>query len=202
MHYCKQIVSTFSFLAISFGLISQDVDFVSNLNVTEVEQSLLINWTIDSGRTCQGQNILHGTDGVIFEEVGHISGICGNLSEPVNYSFTHLKPTANSINYYRIELGGYGVSQIVSEYLIIVSSESALVYPTPSQNDFQIKWNNTNNSKLNISFYSQNGTLIREEIGSGEMFYGNASEFETGIYLFTIFIEDSGEKIKGKLIVN
>ena len=199
LHHSFFILIHFFIFSVTF---SQDVDFVSKLKVIEVEQSFLVNWTIDSGKTCQGQNILHSTDGVNFEEVGHISGICGNLSEPVDYSFTHSNPVPNAINYYRIELGGYGVSQIVSEYLIVVSSNSALVYPSPSQNDFFIKWNNTNNSKLTISFYSQFGRMISKEESSGEMFYGKASDFTAGIYLFEIVLDDSGQKIRGKLIIN
>jgi hypothetical protein len=182
--------------------IAQNIDFVSDLKITEVEQSFLVSWVIDSGQTCQGQNILHSTDGINFEEVGRISGVCGSLLKAEPYIFTHLEPEPNSVNYYRIELGGYGLSAIVSSFLIEITENSAVIYPNPVSSLFTIKWNNRNSSKVVIKLSNQQGQTFSQLESNSDTVLLDATSWEKGFYYYIITIEDTGKVISGKLIVN
>ena len=110
-------ITTLFFSVFAWG---QDVTFVSSFELLEVHDGIFINWQIDSGYTCQGVDILRSEDGVDFEEIGHISGVCGSLSKPVAYSFLDEHPISNSNNHYRLKLNGHGFTEILNLYYLIV----------------------------------------------------------------------------------
>ena len=80
----------------------------------QVNNEVLLNWTIKSGFTCNGIEILSSSDSLNFTNIGKIEGICGAVDEPISYTFSHKAPAQNKINYYRLELGGVGSTEIIS----------------------------------------------------------------------------------------
>lgn len=201
----ERIRSLFIVIVLIFSAVNancQDDHFVSNLGMEEVNQMYLISWTLDSGQTCQGQTIWHSYNGVDYEVAGEIYGICGSLSKSKSYSFTHENPTANSVNYYRIELGGYGSTPPVSAYLIKLDTGNSLVYPNPSNSLIHIKWNNSNNQDCVITFFDKSGKLVLEKQTNENEVNVNVDNWVKGNYTYAITVSQNTEQIVGKIIVD
>jgi len=92
----------------------QDTIFRS-LSATQVDEGVLINFTILGGITCSGVKIERSSDGILFYEIYEIPGVCGGLTSDQSYSYTDNFPLNTNVSYYRLDLGSLGLySDIIS----------------------------------------------------------------------------------------
>lgn len=188
------------FYSVSFW--GQDITFVSEFELLEVHDGIFVNWQIDSGYTCQGVDILRSDDGIDFEEIGHISGVCGSLSKPVSYSFLDEAPVANSCNYYRLKLNGYGFTEILNIYYLEVPDKGVLTYPNPSRNEIvTVKFNNPNQEEMTVQLIDLNGSIFLERVVSSAGFQLDPSNLNAGVYQIRIFGANAETLTTDKLIV-
>ena len=145
--------------------------------------------------------ILHSTDSVNFTQVESIEGICGSSQAQIEYDFTHLDPEKNVVNYYRLSLGGIGFSWIVSAEVIDLGVNKVLLRPNPIAEGSELFFDNETNSLINLRIYSSAGILIKSEQTTSELFILNGSEFESGMYFYTINPEGINPEVKGRFIV-
>jgi len=92
----------------------QKQEILENFKVFETNGQVLLNWQIVQGSTCFGIGILQSTNQLDFTEIGHIPGVCGASNDPLGYQFIDSNPIKNQFNYYRLNLGGYGYSEILA----------------------------------------------------------------------------------------
>lgn len=186
----------------SSALIGQDITFVSGFELLEVSDGVFINWQIDSGYTCQGVDILRSTDGNNFEEIGHISGVCGSLTKPVSYSFMDENPVKNVLNYYRLKLNGYGYTEILSLYVHEVPSEGMLLYPNPaSVGEITIKFSNPNSREAVVQVINTNGCICWQGNTSTDVLKLDASILLKGIYKVRVLQESGVQQLQNTLVI-
>ena len=89
----------------------------------QYQTSLVLEWIIESGSTCSGITIYSSLDGVNFEEVGSIEGVCGSKFNSQSYLFTDKNPAVNTINYYRLKFGNSQYSAINLSTTILLPSD-------------------------------------------------------------------------------
>ena len=190
-----------TFLVFNFTIIySQSVNF-SGLSIFQKDKSILLHWNIDSGPTCNGTSILHSTDMVIFNEIGNISGICGNSSSSTPYNFTHSTPVLNTINYYKIRFGISQFSEIIYLFYTYVEPGNVLIKPNPANDVFEIKFNNDKNQTYTLDIINSKGQLVltKDKI-TGASYTLSSSLFETGTY--SVILRDENDRIsKNKLCI-
>ena len=161
------------------------------------DKNIHLSWTFTSGSQCNGTRIYRSQDGVIFQELGRISGICGASETPVTYSFIDSIPLPNTINYYRLELGNQGFSTTLAiEYFVpgkggfsIITSElgiEVLVDKPPARKGvaqiFDIRGN-----KINEFYFSTRRiSLVNNQRGAGA-------------YIFRLVYEN-GAILNGKFV--
>ena len=189
------------FMFIGFSSLSQNEDVISHFSATEFNGKVLLTFAITQGNTCNGVVILHSTDSVNFTQVGSIEGICGSSQAQIEYDFTHLDPEKNVVNYYRLSLGGIGFSWIVSAEVIDLGVNKVLLRPNPIAEGSELFFDNETNSLIKLSIYSSAGILIKSEQTTSELFILNGSEFESGMYFYTINPEGINPEVKGRFIV-
>lgn len=102
-------------LCISLNAVAQH-PFLSKLTTLSTAQGVHILWTMESGRTCDGIEILRKTSAGDFISLGEIEGICGDISSPVDYLFVDEAPVSGVVNDYRLRIGFNGLTDIVSQY--------------------------------------------------------------------------------------
>ena len=162
---------------------------------------VLLTWTIEQGSTCNGIRITRSADSLKFIEIGEIEGVCGSTFEPVNYSFTDTYPLANRRNFYRLELGDVGSSEIISIEAIVLNNEGYIVFPNPTVNNTRIYFTNTRLQRAELKLFSINGSLGHQLFSENEFFDIDLSSFNAGMYVFLIYTQDSSSPLSGKLIV-
>ena len=77
---------------------------------------------------CNGLGIQRSVNGLNFNTIGFIEGVCGSLTEAVRYTFTDSMPPVSSTVYYRIDLGPYGFSDITSLFVVDAGSRPFHLY--------------------------------------------------------------------------
>ena len=76
-----------------------------------------------------------------------------------------------------------------------------LLRPNPIAEGSELFFDNETNSLINLRIYSSAGILIKSEQTTSELFILNVSEFESGMYFYTINPEGINPEVKGRFIV-
>ncbi len=108
-----KVLISICFVSISYGSSAQET-ILEKFTATEVNDDIVLNWTIEQGSTCNGIDITRSSDSLNFILIGDIEGICGDQEKSIPYTFVDENPIRNQINYYRLELGSVGSSDIIS----------------------------------------------------------------------------------------
>lgn len=138
----------------------QEHPFLSHFSVSEGYGNVRLDWTMTSGNTCFGILIMRSLDGIVFDRIGEIDGLCGNISEPVDYVFTDEFPVQFSELYYRLELGVNGPSSIQSIYFDqLVNTDQLVVYSDQSGGPF-IYLDLPSSSNLVFELYDIMGKML------------------------------------------
>lgn len=181
--------------------IAQTSSILSFFFASENNGTVYLSWQIIAGSTCSGIQIHRSTDNINFIEVGDIPGICGDLTSPQDYDFTDFSPIKNSINYYRLELGNNGFSQVLSVEVIDISETGFQVRPNPAYGLSKILFENDNKALHNFAIHNTLGELVYTTSGKEDFFEFDASAFQDGTYFFTITIPGNNAKLQGKVMV-
>lgn len=188
-------------ISLNFGVLRSQVNSaLGRFTATEVNDLVLLQWQMNSGNVCQGIEIYRSEDSLDFVHIGHISGICGSISEPVDFEFTDLSPVVNKTSYYKIQLGLLGSSQVISTYVSKPGVDGFLLKPNPVSEKATIEFNNDNGGLAVLTLTDIKRNLILENETRSQSFVLDFSPYESGIYLFVIS-KESGEIIKGKIVV-
>ena len=159
-----------------------------------------LSWTIKKGSTCNGIGITRSIDSLTFIEIGHIEGICGDVSIPVNYSFSDINPIANRTNYYRLELGDVGTSDIISIQVIALDSRGYYAFPNPGIHGTRIYFDNPEQQRAELRLFTLNGGISSHVFTEQDYFDLDFTGFNAGLYLFLIYTNNTNP-INGKVLV-
>lgn len=196
----RQFYTVLLFMA-AFSLHGQQNPILDRFMATENNGTIYLNWVITSGSTCNGIDIFRSVDSLNFSLIGSIGGICGSPEFAQPYSFTDEDPVKNSINYYRLELGGSGYSEIIAVELIIFDGNNYQIRPNPATTEAKIIFENDQNQPALLKLYDFRGNLIEEITTEENFFIINTAYLSGEMYLFTISDFENKANIKGKLMV-
>lgn len=182
-------------------VIAQTSSILSFFSGSESNGTVYLSWQVIAGSTCNGIQIQRSTDKISYIEVGNIPGICGDLTSPQDYDFIDLAPIKNSLNYYRLELGNTGYSQVLSVDVIDISENGFQVRPNPAFSITRILFENSNRASYDFKIYSVTGTLVFSASNNEDFFEFDADLLQDGLYFFTISVQGKSTKLQGKVMV-
>jgi hypothetical protein len=188
-------------LLASHTAFAQTTTILDRFRVSQLNGKVILEWVISSGSTCNGIRIYRSTDSVDFNLIGAILGECGSISEPVLYTFTDSLPVSNRINYYQLELGGNGSSEIVSIEIIGTDQGDYQIRPHPVNNESGIYFNNSNNSNCQLRIFNIYGFELYRASTNQNFFILQSDFLPSGLYAFTISCSSQVLKVKGTLVV-
>ena len=137
---------------------------------------------------CNGIQIFRSTDKINFIKIGDIAGVCGSTSAPQPYDLTDINPVKNSFNYYRLELGGSGISDIIGIEIIELEYSGYQIRPNPISTEAKIFFENNKNQEHHLTIYDTNGNQALALVTKEEFFL---SIWNMYVYHLT----ESGKKI-------
>lgn len=170
--------------------------FTGNAEATQVQ----LRWVIGSGQTCNGTFIERSVNAFQWERIGEIPGVCGNSTTPVPYNFIDEFPLLNTINYYRLELGGQGYSTVISVPFYNFSEKGYVLIPNPAWHKAKFYFGNSESEKFKIYIYSVSGILVHKHEGVGSTYEFDVTKNMPGIYVF-IISRQGLQDVTGKLII-
>lgn len=195
----KVIIPHILLLLFPFWLSSQDPIELDKFGAYKSGNSVLLHWTIRAGSICNGIEIQRSNGSGDFYKIGEVLGICGNPEAAKSYTFTDLAPLKNQRNYYRLILGGFQVSEIVSiEYIEVKALDYFLQVLHPEQK-VKIHFKNTIGKTALITFFDGTGRKFLDQRTEFDFFEINIDQLKNGLIFFTIQSENSNEIIQGKL---
>lgn len=179
----------------------QETHILDRFSITESEGSVFLSWTISLGNTCQGTNIQRSTDSINFSEIGRIAGVCGSTEKAESYTFEDVAPVKNHQNYYRLELGLTGFSEVLNVEVIDLGNAGLQIRPNPATDQVTIHFENRQREEFLLEVFDQHGMLIQTASGSQEKFSLETSHWPTGIHFFRLASRESSEIQIGKFLV-
>ena len=189
-------------LCISFYNVNAQADsLLGKFSISESKGQVLISWQMLAGNTCNGIQIFRSANGTDFSRIGIIVGICGSIFEPVNYFFTDTMPAQNAINYYYLEFGGFGATEVIAIEIVNTGQNGYQLRPHPFQDTGTIYFEDLNGQDHILQIYDLLGNEILLAKTSDAQFEIITSSFIPGQYIFIISGSGNQSKIKGKFLV-
>ncbi|OFY51052.1 MAG: hypothetical protein A2W85_05455 [Bacteroidetes bacterium GWF2_41_31] len=183
------------------ALIAQETAILDSFTLNKNDGKIYLNWVIRSGSTCDGTKILRSTDQVHFEEIGEILGICGSASFPVGYEFVDENPVKNQRNYYLLELGRSGTSEIASIEILDLHDKGYQIRPNPANTQTTIYFDNDKQEKHLLVLYHLDGVLVHTSVTFGSFVDIYTANLPVGLYFFTISGIENSTIVKGKVVI-
>jgi len=150
--------------------------FIDEFKVEQVAGGVFISWTLKQGSICQGIQIERRMGSSLdYIEIGEIKGVCGNVAEPVSFTFVDSQAESGSLNHYRLVLGFDGFTEEKSlfvhdfdrkEYVLLQGMDDTQIHLLPRR---------SGNGERAYHIFDLNGKTLEE----GEVI----SSVETKIYL-------------------
>ena len=189
------------FLLLAFISPAQSADEVlSKFFAVQLEETVFIRWTISQGNSCNDTYVERSADGISYERIGQIGGICGSPDQAITYEFTDTLPLVNRVAYYRLQLGAYGYTSAKIVEFIRYNEDGLLLAPNPFSEYTRLAFENTLKKEYQLIVSEMQGKIVAEMVTTGKEFILHRNNMSSGLYYF--YILQSGKiEFKGKLVI-
>jgi hypothetical protein len=188
------------FVLASFQSGAQETIILDGFSGIAQARAVQLHWVISAGQSCNGTNIERSIDTLNWEEIGDIPGICGNSSDPVPYNFTDDSPVSNTVNYYRLELGGQGYSPVTGVPYYNFAGQGHVLIPNPAREMVTLYFSASAAEKFTVSFFDIKGQLVWQDTGNGGKKELDVSQLPDGNYIFVIYRKGKKNE-SGKIMI-
>lgn len=188
------------FLVSAFYSKAQNPPMLLAFEVNRFQNEVVVTWEIESGNLCSGVQVEHSSDSISFTSIYDYPGVCGSSTANERYTFSHTNPISNAKNYYRINLGTNGISEILSITFVKVEEDGYALFPMPVEPSSKLYFSNDNNETLDFLVFNSSGAEVikQEGLKTNEINLGKL-QLPVGIYHFNILI--GKRKIEGKFVI-
>ena len=198
----KNVTISFIFIVTLAGLrlVAQEAIILDGFFGVPEAKQVQLRWVISSGQTCNGTFIERSTDTIHWNPIGDIPGICGSSSAPVPYTFIDESPVNNTVNFYRLELGGQGYSPFIGVPYYDYTQEGFVIIPNPAHEATTLYFSTSTTEEYTVSLFDMIGKKVQQYSGKGESQRLDVSLLPAGSFIF--LISRQGKKnVSGKLII-
>lgn len=191
------------FILLSFGnCLAQRTPSLDRFEVIRINDFVKIDLILSQGAFCDGIKYYRSNDGINFNFIGQVNGICGSDDQPEQFEFTDNSPVWNASNYYKVEFGGYGFSEPIKIDFFELDKNGSRAFPNPAREEVRIFFDNLNQKPFNIRLFGQNGQTILSNQTFTDHFTIDLTNIHPGIYFYKINkSEEKHPGIMGRLIV-
>ncbi|MBK9147797.1 MAG: T9SS type A sorting domain-containing protein [Flavobacteriales bacterium] len=188
-------------LATSMAMRAQDGEhpFIQSFTLTELDGRIHVEWVMTGGSTCDGSQVERSTDGVSFEVVHRIEGLCGDPAFPVPFGWYDEAPPEMSIVHYRIAFSGLGRSSAKAvEFRQLIGSEMR-VFPSPTMGACTVLLRVPLSALVDITISDPNGRIALRAVGlNGREHALDLQSLAAGVY--TVLATADGQAYMGRVV--
>lgn len=183
----------------SLPTFAQEHPFLSQFDVTELDGAVRLEWTMVAGNTCNDTRIHRSVNGGAFEVVGLLSGLCGDITTPIAYSWTDTEPVEMATLAYRLELGTNGSSSIKELFFGQLVTSDRIFFPSPATDHGTLVLRTDLNRTVDLRVWDLNGALRMERLGvHGARHDLDLDAWPSGLYLYEATA--SGKRFAGRFV--
>jgi len=188
------------YLALSISVNAQIDQYLTEYSIQEERGAVLISWTTSAGFTCEDISIKSGVDSNSLATLYTYPGICGSENKIEKYTHLFRDVIYNQANYFQIDLGSYGISELLEITIIEVDGLNPKVFPNPANSQSTLLFANDNQDKAVITVFNSKGSLCGPTLVTRK----NSIQLSAiglqspGLYFFTIEIK--GVLRRGKFL--
>ena len=156
-------------------------------------KSILLQWVTQKGFTCEDVKVEYSTDTTNWEEIHKIPGICGSEQQRKEYTYIFEGATPDKVNYFRIDLGVFGYSEILKVPPVI---SGIAVIPNPITENSTIHFANPFRENVHIELVQSDGKVLSyTDLGAVTEFrFQRYFNPESGVYFVLLIVGDSEPK--------
>jgi hypothetical protein len=167
---------------------ANDSNYLSRYALQIQEDYLIVSWTTSEDFTCADVKVEHSLDSSNFSTIYTYPGICGAIAKEVDYFFLYKEIIFNKVNYFRINLGVYGYSEVKFVHIIRRTDLQPLVTPNPSDAGSAIHFSNDDRELVTIQIYNFNGNEVGPAVTSKntKVLLSQFNGLTPGLHFFSI----------------
>ncbi|HMQ77361.1 MAG TPA: T9SS type A sorting domain-containing protein [Flavobacteriales bacterium] len=163
----------------------QEHPFIAQYELTELSGAIRIDWTIQGGSTCNGQDVERSTDGIVFVNVHRIEGICGDAGVAIPYDWIDEAPPEFSTLYYRIKLGFDGYTSVKTMTFDQITTSAQRFFPSPVRDQATLALNVASADAVDLRILDESGRILVEQLGiAGPVIPLDLSGLPPGTYIY------------------
>jgi hypothetical protein len=147
---------------LTVAVFAQEHPFIASYTLTELDGAIRIEWVLQGGSTCNGQEVERSTDGLSFQPVHRILGICGDPTVAVPFSWADTAPPEFSTVHYRIKLGFDGYSSVKTIVFDQLITSDQRFFPSPMRDEATLLLNVPATSTVQLSIWDAAGHLLQQ----------------------------------------
>lgn len=182
----KQILVFFFLFTQGLFLKAQEHVIIDFFNGKIFDDQILLSWNIIGGNNCNGITIYHSADNENYQEIGSIPGICGAIVDAEPYSFLHVDPVPNTLNYYKLKLGSQGFTTPLELMFYKTGDKGFTFFPNPSTEYFNIYVSGLNQDPRVEVFDSSGKKMISQNVTSGILVKIDTFKLTKGVYIIRL----------------
>lgn len=173
--------------------------FIKSFTLTVLDGRVQVDWTMQGGSTCDGSEVLRSTDGVAFEVIHRIEGICGDPILDVPFGYRDDSPPELSRIYYRINLGLEGQSSIKSVDFDQLTESEQRFFPVPVANTATLLLNVPGSARVDLRILDAGGREVWQAAGLvGPRHELDLAFLRAGLYLYVADV--GGRRFQGRFV--
>ncbi len=171
-------------MLLAFCVTGQEHPFLAKFELKEGDGWVSVDWTMKAGSTCDGTRVMRSEDGVYFETVGRIEGICGDVAHQADYRYVDLDIPEMVTLYYRLDLGLNGPSEAKRIDLVRLNTVQHRFQPNPVADEGILFLRVEHDEQVEIQFFDVTGREVRAMKASGGRHVVDVSGWPAGLYFY------------------
>jgi hypothetical protein len=181
---------------------AQETNALSYFYGKQIGDSVVLNIELRAGNTCNGIGIQRRVADESLDYIGFISGVCGSEDYAAAYVFIDDNPIKNKRLFYRLFLGGLGVSQEIEVFVPDYLSDGYVLAIEPNSNLWAIYFRNPLDVEVELFIYNSSGQQISTMISTSNFFLLPDYLLLRELYFFRIAIRGRETQTFGKFYLN
>ena len=138
---------------------------ILSFNVYQSKGIVTGRFSISPGPPCLGYSVLHSIDSLTYTQIYEDPTQCGEFHTSVEKSFTHSTPAQNQLNFYKVQLSPYEMSEVRRIYVSATGQSGLLSFPNPVYQNIEtlsLKFLSPPSGRVIGYLYNQAGKPLRE----------------------------------------
>lgn len=149
-------------------------------------KGILLRWTIRGGNQCEGTKVYRAHSQLPFEQIKHISGICGGADFDETYTHLDTLQAKNVENHYQLEMGDLGFTNVVSLFYVDYGQSNHARLTDAFNGTITLLFDNAQQDVVSLQLIDRSGSIVLQQQTNSNTLTILTHLLNPGIYTYRI----------------